>query len=102
MFTARALDFGLAHALALRAPCEIGRAMTPEMRYAVQQQRIRDVVKKTFPRADVLFDTRFRPEAISFTISVKGQRIGTFTGGTDVSYVQELTDDEIADRIQSL
>jgi hypothetical protein len=76
--------------------------MTPEMRYAVQQQRIREVVNKTFPRADVLFETRFRPEAISFTISVKGQRIGTFTGGTDVSYVQELTDDEIADRIRAL
>ena len=76
--------------------------MTAEMRYGVQRQRILDVVKEMFPGADVLIDTRFMPEAISFTISVKGQRVGTFTGGKDISHLEELTDEEIADTIQSL
>jgi hypothetical protein len=73
----------------------------PEMRYAIQQQRIRDIVKKMFPGADVLFDSRLKPETISFTISdAKGQRIGLFTGGTEVKYLEEMTDPDITEKIQ--
>jgi hypothetical protein len=74
---------------------------TPELRYAVQQQRIRDIVKVMFPGGDVFFDTRFKPEAISFTIAdAKGQRVGLFIGGTKVSDVEEMTDEEIEENIE--
>ena len=72
-----------------------------ESKYAAEQQRIRDVVQEMVPGADVLFDTRFKPEAIAFTITDEsGQRIGHFPGGTAVTELELMTSVEIADRIR--
>jgi hypothetical protein len=77
------------------------KGITLEEKYLLQQQRIHDIALNIFPGGDVLFDTRFKLEAIAFTVTdAKGARVAYVPGGTAVEGIEKMSDEEIKERIE--
>ena len=76
------------------------KGITLEQKYMLQQQRIHDIAVNMFPGGETLFDTRFKPDAIAFTVTdANGTRVVYVPGGTAVEEVEKMSDEEIRERI---
>ena len=69
-------------------------------RYAIQQERIRQIAERVFSGCTVHFGTAPKPEAVQLWITdSNGTMICEFPGETDLLEIEQMSDEQIEKRL---